>query len=183
MKLHFLSVSPICLLLSVPLGCSNGGTTKSQPDPNVLIYSSFEENGRPSLAGWFPDDTSSHIQFSRDVPPGGGRWSLSIRNTLRPQDMTVARTAPALPGTTDYGLSFWAKTKGEPGKAILGGKTGETWVARAIRLAADSTWLAYFASLTVDGDTGDSIFVGVSGSSTSQTGTTYFDLVKLEKLD
>jgi len=183
MKFHLLSVSVICLLLSTALGCSNGGITKPADDPNVLLFCSFEEERGPSLSGWVPDRAPSHVSFSRDVPPNGGRWSLSIDNTWKPSNMTVMRAVPALPGTTHYHFSFWAKARGVPERAMLGGQRGNIAILEPIGLKADSSWLPYSKLFTADGDTGISIVIGLSGSSTYESGTTYFDLVKLEKLD
>ena len=185
MKRSSVSVTAMCLLLFAASSCttSKDCITKPPPEPNILMYCSFEEDDRPSLAGWWPDDTTSHMDFSRNVPPNGGSWSLSIRNALNPSYIRVARTVPALAGTTSYEFSFWARTKGKPGIAELGEKTGPGFVTRAIRLEADTAWVPYSASLTCHGDPGDSILVGLWGASTSEPGTTWFDLVKLEKVD
>ena len=50
-------------------------------ETNAIFLSSFESNGDTTLSGWsipigFP---TNHLSFSRDVPIGGGYWSLNIR--------------------------------------------------------------------------------------------------------
>jgi hypothetical protein len=182
MKLGFVPATLTGLLLSVALSCSNGGVTNPTENPNVLIYSSFEENGRPSLSEWFPDVATSHIGFSRDVPPRGGRWSLSIKNSFGPSARAVRRSVPAFPGKITYQLSFWAKGEGRPGYALVfEDKPGFQYVT-PVNVAANGKWSKYSGSVIIQGDPGDSVLVYLSGRLESAAGTTYFDEVILEAL-
>jgi hypothetical protein len=96
----------------------------------------------------------------------------------------VIQTVPALQETTLYQLSFWAKAEGIPGYAILSAmKPEHLWIAEPFYLQADSVWRFYSISKRAKYDAGISIVVGLSGISTKEAGTTYFDLVKLEKVD
>jgi hypothetical protein len=185
MKLRLLTASVICLLLAVALSCSNGGIT-DPTDPDVVIYESFEKDGRPSLAGWSPDDTTSHIKFSRDVPPGGGNWSLAIEPDWAPGFYLACKIAPALQGTNRYRLSFWARTTDSPGFARLNFNEADSSVVRRFILIADAAWSPYSVVDTIAANAGDSILVGLSGGFAEvwvDPSYTYFDLVKLEKLD
>ena len=184
MLYRYLSACILFFLTLVVLSCSKDAVTRSSLDTNILFYSSFEKICRPSLDGWYPDSTTIYMEFSRDVPSNGGFWSLSINNTLKPQDMRVMGETSTLSGTTSYRFSFWAKAKGVPGHAMLGARrTGHAYAMKAIGVESDSTWIQYSDSLTVDGDTNVYVVFGLSGRSTYSSGTTWFDLVKLEKID
>ena len=185
MKLSFLPATLMCLLLSVALNCSNGGVT-DPTDPDVLIYESFEKNGRPSLSGWFPDDTTTYIRFSQDVPPDGGNWSLAIRAGWAPEVVSVSRKVSLLLGANRYQFSFWAKSEGVPVCGFYAFKKADQFYSYMSCLSpADTTWSVYtipFGSCCADST--DSVTVGLSGGSTElEAGVIYFDLVKLEKLD
>jgi hypothetical protein len=182
MKLSFRLVSLVCLLLSGVLSCSKDRITEPPRNQNVMIDESFEKDGRASLVGWLPDDTTAYIKFSPDVPLEGGDWSLTIGAGWVPDIYFVSKKVPLFPGTNSYRLSFWAKSKGMP---ILYKfeKADQPSVVRLV-YPADTAWSVYSVIDTISADPCDSILVGLSGGSGEVVlGPTWFDLVKLEKLD
>ena len=107
MKLTYLVATVIVLSLLAISGCSksNNPTAPSAPQPrNLIINSSFDSAGRPSLEGWTADtNDTTLVGFSSDVPPGGGAYSVYLKTT----EIMTAVTLPA--GTHHYRLSAWAK--------------------------------------------------------------------------
>ncbi len=183
MRLSFLRVSLICLLLSAALSCKKDGITEPPCDQIILIDESFEKDGRGSLAGWVPDDTTSHIKFSLDVPPGGGDWSLTIETGWF-QIFYVSKKVPLFRGKNRYRLSFWAKAKYVQGFAYLNLNQGDSSGIRRLISVTDTAWSMYSVIDTISADTGDSILVGLTGGiGQLLIGPTWYDLVKLEKLD
>ncbi|MHB1688739.1 MAG: carbohydrate binding domain-containing protein [Ignavibacteriaceae bacterium] len=102
------------ILLFIPLlinSCEN--VTSPVIQNNLLQNPSFEENGQPSLSGWTVIDTAM-INFSNDVPPGGGKWSLFMYgyNPLSLQPILLSpliQKVNLLKGSYIYTFSFWAK--------------------------------------------------------------------------
>jgi hypothetical protein len=184
MKLSFLLVSLICLLLPAVLSCSKDHITEPPRDQNVMIDESFEKDGHASLSGWIPDDTTSHIRFSPDVPSGGNSWSLTIDAGWVPEIYFVSKKVPLFRGTNRYRLSFWAKSKGIPIFAYyVFGKADQPHVETLV-YPADTAWSIYSVIDTISAGPCDSILVGFSGSTGELVlGPTWFDLVKLEKID
>ena len=83
----------------------------------ILFFSSFESDNSPTTTGWqvWPSAPSSLVSFSRDVPSGGGYWSLNLQCKGNRDSVggIVFRTSVSMSDTIEnYIVSFWAKGKG-----------------------------------------------------------------------
>ena len=166
-------------------GCSKSRDTISAPsgDENLLINSSFEINDIPSLQGWFVSDTSA-VHFSGDAPPDGGSWSISIASAWVPSVYSISTTTAASEGNYRYELSLWAKKQFDGGWADLILYRLDTCYVRKTIVISDSTWTTYTSLDTLFANEGDSLIVVLTGAAGQVVvGETFFDLVRLEKLD
>lgn len=75
----------ICIfgLLILITCCKNKSVNEpNEPSDQVLLFSSFEKNGLPHNNGWYILNKSQE-NYSMDVPPGGGKYSLTLRGDHR----------------------------------------------------------------------------------------------------
>ena len=169
---------------TISFRCSKSRDRISGPagDENLLINSSFEINGDPSLSGWAVSDTS-RVHFSNDVPPDGGSWSISISPGWAPIFYSVTTTVAPPVGTHRYKLSFWTKSPQEWGSARLFLKRPDTLMVSCSLSFSDSSWATHSLLDTLSITSGDSLVVMLTGSWPEiGMGRTHFDLVRLEKL-
>jgi len=150
---------------------------------DVLVNTSFELGGSPTLAGW-TIVTDPAVEFSTDVPPEGGGWSVTVDATWTPPTAPaqVLTIVPTQDGTSIYRLTVWAKRNGVGGSAaILIKQSGTTLLSKSVFIQ-DSLWTAITILDTISTTLGDSIGVRLAGGiSQLAGGTTYFDLCLLER--
>ena len=174
--IFFLSVSFIA--------CSkkNDSITNTPDNSSVLINSSFEVNGNPSLQGWNGQDTS-YVKFSSDVPGGGGSFSILLDAVWAPP--VFVKTIVAVPqGIHVYKLSVWSKARGIGGWIDFILQRPDSNILRKQVRIVDSTWTLYSVTDTMNCSVQDSIVVKLSGGFLQLlAGRTFYDLCKLEKLD
>jgi len=96
----------------------------------------------------------------------------------------ISETVAAPEGTHGYALSFWAK------RVYVGGwvefilEQPDSSVVRKTTIISDSTWTFYSLLDTLPANDGDSFTVKLTGGwSELAGGETFYDLVRLEKLD
>ena len=152
-------------------------------DEDLLINSSFEIKGVPSWNGWSISHPSA-VNFSEDTPPRGGSWSVTMGPGWIPVVLFISETVAAPEGTHGYALSFWAK------RVYVGGwvefilEQPDSSVVRKTTIISDSTWTFYSLLDTLPANDGDSFTVKLTGGwSELAGGETFYDLVRLEKLD
>ena len=153
---------------------------------NLLQNPSFEENGQPSLSGWNVTDISM-INFSNDVPPDGGKWSLLMygRNSLiqgRVRLNLVSQKVRLLKGTYIYTFSFWAKTDSANGSvAVLSAIINDTSRFYKNLEITNSNWTNYNIVDTLSSANYDSVEVVFLNGLSFQgvQGKTFFDLCSL----
>jgi hypothetical protein len=113
-------------LAALMSACSNSFVAPSIQVPvqgDVILNSTFESNGNPSLQGWKsrdPSSTSTNLALSSDFPAGGSRWSLRI--TAAAVETTVTFINPDSIRT--YVITFWAKGNGAVDFSIYSGGRG-----------------------------------------------------------
>lgn len=168
-------------------GCSKSRDGISGPvgDENLLVNSSFETLGMPSLNGWFVSDTSE-VHFAEEAPPSGGCWSVAINPGWVPTMYSISTTIAAPEGSHRYELSFWTKSWDTWGMARIILKRPDTLAVRKYTAFSDTTWSTYSLVDTLSTDQGDSLVIELSGGMEEVStvwSKTFYDLVRLEKLD
>jgi hypothetical protein len=164
--------------------CSKSRDRISGPtgDENLLINSSFEINGEPSLHGWVVSQPAA-VHFSENTPPMGGSWSVAMGPGWIPMVYFISETIAAPEGTHRYTLSFWAKKRDVGGWAEFILKQPDSSIVCKTMLVPDSTWTFYSLLDTVSANDGDSLTIKLTGGwSELAGGETFYDLVRLEKL-
>lgn len=160
----------------------NDSMTNPPDKSGILINSSFELNGNPSLQGWTGQDTS-FIKFSSDVPGGGGSFSITLDAVWAPPVFVKAIVA-APQGIHIYKLSVWSKAHGIGGWIDFVLQRPDSLILRKQIRIVDSTWALYSVTDTMNCSVQDSIVVKLTGGfSQLLTGKTFYDLCTLEKLD
>jgi hypothetical protein len=128
-------------------------------------------------------DAPPEINFSNDVPPGGGKWSIYIDiYTFLPPTFLYdkCQVVKPLSGKHVYTFSFWGKFKTIPGEGILytfkGDSIATAWHVRM----RDTSWTKYSLTDTISSIQADSIMVKLyQGSGEVIIARSYFDLCSL----
>ncbi len=185
-KFAFVSfVSVLILLISSRCSEENNPVIPPEPGSSIILYSSFEENGNSSLAGWNFNLDSSLIAFTNDTPPEGGNWAVTIKSAWLIPGVNGLYTTVKIPeGTHIYKLSLWGKHESIVGSASLLLVKPDTTIFNFSIQITDTLWKEYTMTDTITAGAGDSLKVNLfGGGSQLLTGTTYFDLCKLELLE
>ncbi len=93
--------------------CSNNEVGPSNEAPvqgDVILNSTFELDGNPSLQGWRAQGSPSrgNLSFSADVPAFGSPWSLQLATATVETTVTFIN----VDSIKTYVITFWAKGKG-----------------------------------------------------------------------
>jgi hypothetical protein len=175
---------PLAFLSMFLYNCADEETTAPPTEENLLLNTSFENNGRFSTVGWtLPTSSDS----SNDVPPNGGNFSLRLQSNAPPEEFAFIK----VPVKTQYSvnkLTFWAKSTGVtsniPGKAILSLiRNGTSIKSRSIQVDQIS-WQSFSIQDTFSVAEGDSFLVQFSGGiSQLLSARAYFDLCQLQGIN
>ena len=150
-------------------------------EENLMINTSFEKNGNPSSDGW---QLPTGSDFSSDVPPNGGDYSLEL-NATNPPEVFATIKVPVKTQYTINKLSFWAKSTGVTsnifGKAVLSHVRNGVEIKTRSILLDQITWQTFSIQDTFNVAAGDSFLVKLSAGMTQLlAGKTYFDLCQLQ---
>jgi hypothetical protein len=178
----------VCMSLCVT-ACNKTETVVSGNTPTtVLIMSSFEVGGLPSLKGWTSNSSdTSVVGFSTDTPPGGGRFSVRLQNEWT-SGGNVRAAFPAPSGVHRYQLSVWTKVSSQGvanrgSISILVKKPDAMFFHKNLRFT-DTMWTMRSLVDTVETGLSDSIIVSLAGDfGQFSGGWTLFDVCVFEKLD
>jgi len=176
-------LTALILLAIFISGCTEETTTEPSEE-NLLINTSFEENGYFSSDGW---TLSTQSDSSKDVPTNGGNYSLLLKANWFPELYSEIKV-PVLSQYNNYKLSFWSKstgvTSGIYGRSILSLlRNGSILKSKSI-IVDDIIWRSYTIVDTFNVSEGDSFLVQLTaGISQLLPGETYFDLCKLEAVE
>ena len=192
MKAIIFSLLIILFLSLLQLGCkgSINSTGYSQEDYNLISNGSFEINAEPSLEGWYPiNSDTSYINYSMDVPPGGGKYSVKLMNAWVIAGAITAYTIPSI-GTHQYRFSVWAKVlKGSPysiygGEILILTKSKGTINFEKLYQFSDTSWTYGEIIDTLNSTKVDTVLIKLQGDITQfSSGYTLFDLCRFEKID
>ena len=167
------------------LGCKiNNSPLEVNNKTNIIMNSSFEFNGQPSLNYWNIRD-SSEIGFSNDIPIDGSKWSISLQEEwYGPALKTLSYFVPLSLGRHNLKFSVYGKSENIHGSAFLIlHKGGESKII-AQNLITDRNWTQYSTIDSQNFSEGDSLFVLIDGGGTELVdGIAYFDLVELELIE
>ncbi len=178
----------LCLLLASGCSGDTGTIVGTMPGDNLLVNSSFESFGRPSLLGWTANATdTSMIAFSTDVPAGGGVYSVRLTNVWTSPGTLGQMVIPG-PGRHRYQLRAMGKVL--RGNQFAGGDMSiyvtksRVWSVSKIEGFTDTVWTYRSLLDTLTTVPGDTIRVIIRGSP-DQWGSGYilFDLVEFNRLD
>lgn len=174
---------PLMIFAILIFRCNEEEITEPTEE-NLLINTSFENNGRFSADGW---SLSSLSDSSNDVPPNGGNFSLVIEASQPPEVYSSIK----IPVKTQYSknrLSFWSKASGVSsnvyGKAVLSlVRNGAELQSQSIQIDVIK-WELFTLEDTFSVTVGDSFLVKFSGGiSQLLSGKTYFDLCQLHGIE
>ena len=180
MPIKFVKLILPALLISLFLISCNEEEVTEPTEENLLLNTSFEENGVASAEGWKLPQSS---EFSTDVPPNGGSFSLKLQAGSPPEYAYI--TVPVKTQYTINRLKFWSKSTGVTsdiyGEASLSlVRNGTELESRNIQIDA-ITWTTFSIQDTFDVAEGDSFIVKFSGGFTQLlSADAYFDLVQLQ---
>jgi hypothetical protein len=171
------------------IACNKTETVFSGITPTtILITSSFEVGGAPSLQGWTANSSdTAAVGFSTDTPPRGGRFAVQLQNAWSfPGSVRAAFSAPS--GIHRYTLSAWTKASPQ-GFASRGSmriilkKPDATFVHKYLNFT-DTIWTMRSLADTIETGLSDSIVVSLAWDPGQFSGGwTLFDLCVFEKLD
>jgi hypothetical protein len=186
---YYLAVYAPIAILAIS-GCKNStiviGPSGQQ---NLIVNGSFEQSGNPSIDGWRQSySDTSFLQFSTDVPPNGGSYSVSLRNDFGGPYLQAF--VPVEEGVHSYRLSAWSKAIPPSGLfSATGGltifyKTIDTLIYRKWAFFADPVWTEHVLLDTLSAQQGDTLVISlVTGGGQWSYGQTLFDLVGFSRLD
>jgi hypothetical protein len=186
-------IASICTLATLAFSACDGSHptgSEALASPSYITNASFEIDSLPSLAGWkYIAQDTSHPIFSTDVPPGGGLYSLSMRNGWVAPSYAYWYIIP-MPGKHRYRMSVFAKASPTSppylsrGEVILYRRQpGELEVRKSVSFS-DSTWTNIIFLDTLSSTLCDTLIVGLAGSHFQwASGNALFDLCRFERLD
>ncbi len=166
------------MLVLLPACSSKDNPSAADNLPEILLNSSFEQNGNPSIENWISNDTTG-IKIVDEAPAEGGKYSLRIKASWFPENSTsIIIDAPQ--GNNIFKLSVWAKYFNVSGTIDL--KKESDPDKKSINVA-DTSWTVYSLIDTINIKAGEKLQVVLNGGiSQIIAGETYFDLIKLEQL-
>lgn len=187
LNIFIISLSVVSLAIG---GCSKSENQIVNPpsDSNLLTNGSFEIGGAGSLQGWSANTSdTAFVNFSTDVPPGGGSFSVRLRNEWSFPG-TLWQTIVSTAGTHRYRLSAFGKAIrsniNAGGDMRIQFKQSGGWISTKSFHFSDTTWTSASLLDTLTTASGDTIAVNLRGNIDQFSfGYVLFDLVKLEKLD
>ncbi|HEY6435302.1 MAG TPA: hypothetical protein VIY47_01815 [Ignavibacteriaceae bacterium] len=169
----------ILFILFVIVYSCNDKETTAPTEENLLVNTSFENNGRFSSGGWtLPSQSDS----SSDVPPNGGYFSLIMEAGNPPESAYIK--VPVKTQFNKFKLTFWSKYSVVEGKAVLSLIRSGAVIKSMSILVEDIIWQSYTIQDTFTVATGDSFMVQFNGGIAQLfPSKTYFDLCQLQGIE
>lgn len=174
----------LLLILTLLINSCIEEETTEPTEENLLINTSFENDGKFSADGW---TLSSLSKSSNDVPQNGGGFSLVI-DASNPPEVYSSIKIPVKVQYSKNRLSFWSKASGVSsdvyGKAVLALiRNGAELQSRSVQIEAIN-WQLFTIEDTFSVAEGDSFLVKFSGGIAQLlSGKTYFDLCQLQGIE
>lgn len=178
---RIINISFFVLLLMFQ-SCSDNSVNQPAPAENLISNWSFEKNGQPIIEGWVLNPNGKY-SFSNTAPEGGGMYSIQLDcNWGIPNE--IRTSVPAYWGNTKYEFSLLSRKEDFGGYFSINIKRSDSLITlNKINIDSDS-WRIYSVFDSIQTKKNDSLVIILAGGfSQVLTGKTYFDLVRLEKLD
>ncbi|MCW8805643.1 MAG: hypothetical protein OQK56_04220 [Ignavibacteriaceae bacterium] len=181
--MNFEVLNKLCfvfILLFIICSCNDEEPT-APTEENLLLNTSFENNGTFSTVGWtLPTSSDS----SNDVPPNGGNYSLKLQSNAPPEEYAYIKVPVKLQYSI-FKLTFWGKSTGVssnvPGKAVLSLIRNKAEINSQSILVDQISWQSFSIQDTFNVAQGDSFIVKFSGGINQLfSAQAYFDLVQLQ---
>ena len=185
MKINIFFSSILLSVFFICVKCQKSEEPISGPinNNNLIINSSFETEGNPTLGDWLANDIN-RVEFSNDTPEDGGKYSITLEADWSPSPPSIFTLKKLVKGNHKYNFSFWAKCRGIGGYGYLCLINADTLIISKSTHVTDTTWTKYSIMDTISSSEYDSLKVILSGGFTHLIfGKTYFDLCKLEIID
>ena len=181
MKTKIILISLLFIFLA---GCTKNIEPTAPEDenqPNRLLITSFETNIDASIDNWISPGPPI-VKFSRDVPPGGGSYSIFLK--ARSLGAYVSKEVDALDGIHNYRLTFWSKSTEDPGSLAIFKMSGNTKTVIDIQNITIDKWTKYTIDFQLNDSGKDKIQILLGGSDfASPQGYTFFDIIELQNID
>jgi len=167
-------------LLIILYACAEEDTT-APTEENLLLNTSFENNGMFSTPGW---ELPASSDSSSDVPTNGGKYSLELQSNAPPEEYAYIKVPVKLQYSI-FKLSFWGKSTGVssnvPGKAVLSLVRNKAEINSQSILVDQISWQSFSIQDTFSVAEGDSFIVKFSGGINQLfSAQAYFDLCQLQ---
>jgi hypothetical protein len=147
----------VFFLLFIICSCNEEEPT-APTEENLLLSNSFEKNGQPSSEGW---TLPSGSEYSTNVPPNGGSYSLVLEATQPPEEYAFIKVPVKTEYTIDQ-LTFWAFSSGVSsniyGRAILSVVRNGSMVKSRSIVVDGIVWKNYSIRDTFNVAAGDSVY-------------------------
>lgn len=132
-----ISSYPTFILLSfITLACKGAFTDPHSTGRVILMQSSFEANGQPTLDPWMRVDSLqiATMFFSTDVSPNGGQWSLGVKSPgVMEPILSYSVPSRQLVHARTFRLIYWMKSPSFTPPNILWSlevaSVGEYWLS------------------------------------------------------
>ena len=181
--------STILVLIFTTVSCGDVGVEQGT-EANLLINSTFELGGVPSLHGWVVTDPSA-VHFSTDIPANGSGHSVSLRTGSLGDPWTtnsIYSTIVGTGGTHQYRLSFIGKTNEltsfAGGVSVYRNRPSDSNFSSLMSLnISDTVWTSYSSTGTITTTQTDTLFIVMRGIVTEVIwipSTTLFNTCKFE---
>ncbi|HEY5370042.1 MAG TPA: hypothetical protein VIJ75_13755 [Hanamia sp.] len=174
-----LLTTTILLTLLTVVSCKRDVAIPQKENGNLIINSSFENNGQQSFQGW----TGSGYSFVNDVPTNGGQWALQLEPEWFPGEGYAETFITGYSGTNTFVLTCDTKTINWTGHIILRTKDINGTITNLQNITFNnSSWNTISLTTTVLLQQTDELIVHLSAGGTEvATGQVLFDNVKLQR--
>ena len=138
----------LILLGFILFGCENNNPVGANNKSHVLFFSSFENQGIPTLSPWtnFSEPIDTQSTFSRDVPPGSGQFSLRL-SYHGTESISAGIRLSKSDSLTRYLFSYLAKGNGFSQLQLSSSVSGRVQWNSGNRVNLN-TWLFFTDTLT-----------------------------------
>lgn len=170
-----LLLTTISILALFSLSACKKDTTGN--DSNLISNPGFEKNGAPDFSCWTGTEA-----FSKDVPPGGGKWSLQLVPQWYPSEGYAETYVAGLSGYYTFQFSCETKAENGTGRIIIRKQDQQGTIKDLSNITFNnSTWAIAAITIKLQLNSTDRFIVHLSAGSTELSmSKLLFDNVELK---